>query len=253
MVVQKRMSQTYHRLGELLVRKNLVETGEIDEALALQRAAISQGKKPPRLGQILEKRRLLTSEEVRKIIQEQKIHRGEAKILNVELEEKDAIAVLTLSGRLDARRSPSLTRVLERIMNRGVAQIIFQCSELGYIDSHGASTFVAYIDEARARGGDIKFLKVSPDCRLILENLGLNQFIQMFETEEETFQAFDLPIDEYLSKGALGEYVAAEKGRTFHLSYCTAAQKIREEQRLYYQSKWHARQDKKHPCRVCQP
>ena len=51
------------------------------------------------------------------------------------------------------------------------------------------------------------------------------------------------------------EYISGEgkKDRYFHLSYCPAAQKIHEEDRVYYESKWHARDGGKLPCKRCKP
>ena len=58
-----------------------------------------------------------------------------------------------------------------------------------------------------------------------------------------------------LKWGALAEYVSTEgkTDRFYHLSYCTAAQKIHEEDRVYFESKWHARSSGKLPCKRCKP
>ena len=46
---------------------------------------------------------------------------------------------------------------------------------------------------------------------------------------------------------------AAATGSSYHLSYCTSAQKIHEEDRVYFESKWHARSSGKLPCKRCKP
>ena len=58
-----------------------------------------------------------------------------------------------------------------------------------------------------------------------------------------------------MSRGALAEYVSSEakSDKSYHLSYCTAAQKIHEEDRVYFESKWHARNSGKLPCKRCKP
>ena len=99
----------------------------------------------------------------------------------------------------------------------------------------------------------MKFFALTPDVRFVIDRLGLALFIQTFDTEEEASKAFELPIDEYMSRGALAEYVSPETGRFFHLSYCPAAQKIPEDQRVYFESKWHAREGGKLPCKRCKP
>jgi anti-anti-sigma factor len=251
----RKLKETYHKIGELLVRKNLASPSAIDEALALQRSALQHHRTPPKLGEILIEKKILDRRLIKEILQEQQVGRGERKVLKIDLKDADGVAVVLLEGRFDESKEAPVTRVFERLMNRGFARIALDCSKLVYLNSHGISSFVSYIDEARARGGDMKFFGLSPDARYVLERLGLTHFVQTFADEDETLKAFELPIDEYMSRGALAEYVSSEaKGdRNFHLSYCTQAQKIHEEDRVYYESKWHARDAGKVPCKRCKP
>jgi hypothetical protein len=101
----------------------------------------------------------------------------------------------------------------------------------------------------------MKFFGMSAEARIVMERLGLSNFVQTFANEDEALKAFELPIDEYMSRGALAEYVSTDgrSDRFFHLSYCTAAQKIHEEDRVYFESKWHARNSGKLPCKRCKP
>ncbi len=249
----RRLKDTYHKIGELLVRRRLAPPEAIDEALAVQRSALERRQSVPRLGEILVERKVLDRHAIRGILEEQKIGRGEKKILRIGLKDNDGVAVVTLEGRLDESREDAATRVFERLMNAGFARIAVDCSRLVYLNSHGLSSLVAYIDESRARGGDMKFFGVNPDVRFVLDRLGLGLFIQSFNREEETIKAFELPIDEYMSRGALAEYVCLEGGRYFHLSYCSTAQKIADDDRVYFESKWHARECGKLPCKRCKP
>ncbi len=249
----RRLKDTYHKIGEILVRRQLAPPEAIDEALAVQRTALEQKKSAPRLGEILVERKVLDREYIREILEEQKIGRGEKRVLRIDLRERDGVAVVSFEGRLDESREEPVTRVFERLMNAGFARIAVDGTRLVYLNSHGMSSLVAYIDEARARGGDVKFFGLMTDARFVLDRLGLSRFIQIFNREEEALKAFELPIDEYMSRGALAEYVCPEGGRTFHLSFCQAAQKIPESERVYYESKWHAREDGKLPCKRCRP
>jgi len=251
----RKLHDTYHKIGELLVRKKLAPAEAIDEALAIQRAAI-EGKRPaPRLGEILIERKVLDRKLIREILEEQQIGRGQKRSLKVDLRDAEGVAVVSLDGRLDESKAEAITSIFERLMNRGFARIAVDCSRLVYLNSYGISRFVAYIDEARARGGDMKFFGFSADARIVMDRLGLSNFVQAFTSETEAIKAFELPIDEYMSRGALAEYISAEgkKDRFYHLSYCSAAQKIHEEDRVYYESKWHARDGGKVPCKRCKP
>lgn len=251
----RKLHDTYHKIGELLVRKKLAPAEAIDDALAYQRSELERNRTPRRLGEILIERRILDRRLIREILQEQQIGRGQKRSLKVDLRDAEGVAVVLLDGRLDESKAEMITRIFERLMNRGFGRIAVDCSKLVYLNSFGISKFVAYIDEARARGGDMKFFGLSPDARVVMDRLGLSNFVQAFSSEDEAIKAFELPIDEYMSRGALAEYISAEgkKDRFFHLSYCPAAQKIHEEDRVYYESKWHARDGNKLPCKRCKP
>ncbi len=253
--MSKKLKETYHKIGELLVRRNLAPAAAIDEALAIQRTAIQQKRTPPRLGEILIERKVLDRKLIKEILQEQEVGRGQKKILKIDLKDADGVAVISLDGRLDETKEEPLTKVFERLMNRGFCRIALDCTKLVYLNSHGVSSFVSYIDEARARGGDMKFFGLSPEARFVMERLGLSGFVQSFAKEDECLKAFELPIDEYMSRGALAEYVSTDgrSDRYYHLSYCSVAQKIHEEDRVYFESKWHARNSGKLPCKRCKP
>jgi anti-anti-sigma factor len=249
----RKLRDTYHKIGELLVRRNLAPPEAVDEALALQRAELVRNRTPRRLGEILVERRLLSRDDIREILLEQQLGRGERRVLRVDLRDSAGVAVVSLDGRLDETKEDAVTRIFERLMNRGFARVALDCSRLVYLNSHGVSSFVAYVDEARARGGDLKFFGLNADARFVLDRLGLSKFVQTFSGEDDAVKAFELPIDEYMSRGALAEYVSMPGSRYFHLSYCAAAQKIDDEERLYFESKWHARQGGKLPCKRCRP
>ncbi len=251
--MQRKLHDTYHKIGELLVRKRLAPPEAIDEALAIQRSVLEQKGTPPKLGEILVEKKILDRRLIREILEEQQIGRGQKRVLRVDLRDAEGVAVLILDGRLDESKEDAMIRVLERLMNRGFARVAVDCIRLAYLNSHGLSRFVAYIDEARARGGDVKFFGLSPDARFVMDRLGLSNFVQTFRSEADAIKAFELPIDEYMSRGALAEYVSASNSRQYHLSYCSLAQKVHEEDRLYYESKWHARDGGKMPCRRCKP
>jgi anti-anti-sigma factor len=249
----RRLKDTYPRIGELLLRKGVVKPADLDTALALQRQRLSQRRQAPKLGEILVEQKILDKKTVAEILDEQRIGRGEKRHLDVGLRESGGIAVVVLEGRLDETLQDQLKKMLERLMDRGYARIAIDCTKLVYLNSHGVSAFIAYIDEARARGGDLKFFGMNIDAKFTFDRLGLTQFVQIFNGEPEAIHAFELPIDEYMSRGALGEYVAVVGTRTFHLSYCAVIQKVHEENKIYFESKKHARDSGRKPCTKCKP
>ena len=251
--MSKRVKETYPRLGEILVRKGVAKPRHIDEALMVQRQQLNEGRNATRLGDILVNRKVLSPNVIREILEEQKIGRGEKRVLSIGLREHGEVAVLEIAGRLDETKQERVTRVFERLMNRGFCRVLVEGRQLVYVDSHGVSAFISYIDEARARGGDVKFFGLNPDAQFTLDRLGLNAYLQMFDGEDEAVQAFQLPIDEYMSRGSLGEYISIGSQKTYHLSYCAVLESVEEDDKVYYESKRHARDAGKTACRKCRP
>lgn len=251
--MSRKLKETYHRLGELVVRRKAASHEVVDELLALQRSDLERGRRPRRLGELLVERKILDRLTIREILQEQKLHRGERRDFKISLKDEGGVAVLCLTGRLDRDKTTSLTKILEGLMNRGFARVLIEASKLVHIESQGVAAFIPYVDESRARGGDVKFSGLGAQARVIIDRLGLDRFIQTFPAKAPALHAFETPIDEYMSRGALGEYVSSAATRQFHLSYCAVAQMIPEGDRLYYENKLDARKQGKQPCKKCRP
>lgn len=251
--MSKRIKETYHKLGELLVRKNLATSQEVDEALAVQRTELTRGRTALKLGEILVERKVLTRKVIHEILEEQQIGRGEKRTLRVDLRNAKGVAVVSLVGRLESGLEEAVTHVFEKLMNRGFNKIAVDCRQLVFLDSHGVSSFVSYVDEARARSGDVKFFGLNAEAKIVLRHLELDKFLQTFDTERAAIAAHSHPIDAYMSHGALAEFIAPAGQRQYHLSYCSDARRIHEEDRIYFQSRTHAQEAGKAPCKRCRP
>src|SRR5688572_5806865 len=105
--VSKRVKATYPRLGEILVRKGVAKARHIDEALMVQRQSLTEGGDAPKLGDILIKRNILSPTVIREILEEQKIGRGEKRVLSIDLRGNHEVAVLEIADRKSTRLNSS--------------------------------------------------------------------------------------------------------------------------------------------------
>src|SRR6187455_2390839 len=99
--MSKKLKDSYHKIGELLVRRNLAPAAAIDEALAIQRSHIEQKRTPPLLGEILIERKVLDRKLIKEISQEQQVGRGQKNILEIDLKDADGLADLVIEGPFD--------------------------------------------------------------------------------------------------------------------------------------------------------
>ncbi len=169
--------------------------------------------------------------------------------LRITRRKQGEVAVLELSGRLDASLDRHLLQAIESLMEAGERSIVLDCGSLEYLGSRGVSAFIAVIDDLRAQGGDLKLAGVSPQAGLVLDRLGVSKLLQRFATAGEAAAAFAVPIGEFLKDGGLETFVGSEGGTVFHASGCPAVKRIRSV--VTYVSRKQARDAGLRPCRTC--
>src|SRR5699024_9171730 len=99
--------------------------------------------------------------------------------------------VLELSGELDAHTASQLENTLKRLINQKQHHIIVNCKELDYIASAGLGVFMAYIEDVRAQGGDIKLTDMNPKVYDVFDLLGFPALYDIVQHEEEAIQKFE--------------------------------------------------------------
>src|SRR5690625_6613577 len=73
-----------------------------------------------------------------------------------------SIEILDLKGELDAHTASELEAAFQRCTSDGRFNIVVNGEQLQYISSAGLGVFMAYIEDVRDRGGDIKIAALQP-------------------------------------------------------------------------------------------
>ncbi len=111
--------------------------------------------------------------------------------LSVRLRYLDAdTCVAALRGFIDRHTIDVLEANLRRALEEGRAKIVVNCEGLTYISSNGMGVFIAYLQKARARGGDIRFCRMRDIARTVITMLGLQNIFQVYETEAEALASY---------------------------------------------------------------
>jgi anti-sigma B factor antagonist len=101
---------------------------------------------------------------------------------------KDDIDCLYLKGYLDAHTAPELESALSNIIQKGRNRILVNFRELDYISSAGLGVFMAFIEDIREAGGDIKLSEMKPKVFSVFDLLG---FPMLFDIEQEESKAIE--------------------------------------------------------------
>ncbi|HET6568354.1 MAG TPA: STAS domain-containing protein [Rhodothermales bacterium] len=100
------------------------------------------------------------------------------------------VHVLDLKGELDAHTASELEAAIQKCEEEGCFQILVNGANLQYISSAGLGVFMAYIEEVRERGGDIKIAALQPRVYNVFDLLGFPMLFDIVNTEEEALSKF---------------------------------------------------------------
>ncbi|MBS1904921.1 MAG: STAS domain-containing protein [Bacteroidetes bacterium] len=101
------------------------------------------------------------------------------------------VAVVALSGQLDAHTAPEFERFLEQLVRHGHEhKIVLDFSSLEYISSAGLGVLMGFIEEVRSDGGDMKFGAVPEKIYHVLDLLGFPVVFTIAPTVEEAARSF---------------------------------------------------------------
>lgn len=110
---------------------------------------------------------------------------------SVAFRDADLAQILDLKGELDAHTASELEAALQKCQQDANYCIVINGSELQYISSAGLGVFMAYIEELREEGGDIKIAALQPKVFNVFDLLGFPMLFDIHETEEEALKKFE--------------------------------------------------------------
>jgi len=100
------------------------------------------------------------------------------------------LKVLDLSGELDAHTASELEAAIQKCLDENSTQIIVHGQQLDYISSAGLGVFMAFIEEVRERGGDIKIASLQPRVFNVFDLLGFPHLFDIVDSENEAVSLF---------------------------------------------------------------
>ncbi len=100
------------------------------------------------------------------------------------------VRILDLNGELDAHTASELESAIEKCRKEDAVRIIVNGKQLVYISSAGLGVFMAFIEELRERGGDIKIAALRPKVYNVFDLLGFPMLFDITDTEEEAVTRF---------------------------------------------------------------
>lgn len=117
--------------------------------------------------------------------------KSKEKNFEVKIEHRNSVTILKMKGYLDAYTSLEFEEKMKEIVESGAYKIIVNMKNLSYISSAGFGVFMAFVDEVRRNGGDIKFCCLSEKIDEIFELLGFKHIFDVLNDENEAIKSFE--------------------------------------------------------------
>jgi len=100
------------------------------------------------------------------------------------------IKLVKISGELDITNSDSIRKTIEQCIDSGFAKLLFDLSDLKFIDSSGNLSLINAHVRAKRQGGDIKLCRVSQNIRELFEVIGVAKLIPVYDSYAEALFSF---------------------------------------------------------------
>lgn len=109
---------------------------------------------------------------------------------SVGFREHAGVQILDLKGELDAHTAAELEAAFQKCRSENKFDVLVNGENLQYISSAGLGVFMAYIEEFRENGGDIKIAALQPKVFNVFDLLGFPLLFEIVDDEAAALGRF---------------------------------------------------------------
>lgn len=102
---------------------------------------------------------------------------------------REGVAVLRVSGRLDAKNAQQLMTACQDARGSGGGHVVLNLADVTFVASSGIGTLLALTEEFRDAGGAVHLVSLSDAVTSVVELLNLRQFLNIGVSEQGTLEA----------------------------------------------------------------
>jgi len=113
--------------------------------------------------------------------------------MHIDVEHSENHATLHLRGEFDTYYVRNLQDEIDALVEGGVARIILNLRLVKFINSTALGAIIKASKALTARGGKLVIARPSAFCREIIEKVGLNRVVPIFDTDEAAVQGLSGP------------------------------------------------------------
>ena len=103
----------------------------------------------------------------------------------VKTELQDSIGIISLSGDISGTTEDMIRSSYDYLAKAGATKILFRFAQGCYINSAGIAIIILVVSEAKKSKQKVGAVGLSPHFKKIFDMIGLTDYIQVFQTEDE--------------------------------------------------------------------
>jgi anti-sigma B factor antagonist len=107
------------------------------------------------------------------------------------IEKNNNISILNMEGNINAGNSEVLKDIVKNLLSKQEKNIIFNFSNVDFIDSSGLGSLVGCLRSVKKEGGDIKIYGLIEKVRVVFELIRLHQLFDIFENKDDAINSFN--------------------------------------------------------------
>jgi anti-anti-sigma factor len=112
------------------------------------------------------------------------------KVKNITAADGTTATLAEIHGSIDATSIGQFQSIMDKLVERGIKNLILDCANVKYINSTGLGTLLKYVDTFENGGGHMAFVRVPSKVMLVMEMLGFNALFDIQEDENAAMAAF---------------------------------------------------------------
>lgn len=110
--------------------------------------------------------------------------------MHISVEPREDHAILHLRGEFDTYYVPSLQQEIDALVKAGIVRVVLNLRLVKFINSTALGAMIKASKQLGAKKGRLAISRPSAFCRDIIEKVGLDRVVPVFESDEEAVASF---------------------------------------------------------------
>lgn len=110
--------------------------------------------------------------------------------MNIEIRQRDHVAVVCVAGSVDGTTAPMLMAELHACVMSGNVHLVADLAGVDYTSSVGLRALLATMKETRLQGGDLRLSNVTPHVLRVLELSGFTSIMKLYDDVESAIGSY---------------------------------------------------------------